>query len=148
MGKTNFMIPRDAGGEAPDGTIWTGEIQAISYTNVSTSATQVTVPGPWYKIYSTTGAHVVFGGKTDLRPATATGADTCFPIPVNGWTDPIYIPDSFRNPATGTGSLYVRAIRSASSNGVLYIAQAFPSPSSRTSSSVVWPTSSSTTTTT
>ena len=94
MSKIDFTIPRDAGGHPPDGTIWTGEIQRLAFTDTCTAATEVTVPGPWYSFYATNVCHIVFGGKTDLRPATATGDDTCYPIPSGSWTEPVYIPDN------------------------------------------------------
>jgi len=138
--------PLWSGRPAPDSDIWTGETQAIAYTDASTAATAITVPGRWFRFFAKTGAHIVMGGKSDLAPASATVSDQCYPLPVAAWTDPVYIPNVFDSAGTGGGTLYIRIIRSATTNGTLYIAAALPSSTSRENVSVHWPTSTSTTT--
>jgi len=138
--------PQWNGEPPPNAGIWTGEIQRIATAATSSAATAITVPGRWFRFYASALCHIVIGGKTDLRPATATGADTCYPVQAGVWSDPVYVPGVFDSAADGTGTLYIRVIRNAA-DGSLFIAAAYPSSASRENVSVHWPTSTSTTTT-
>ena len=123
--------PPAIGGFTPDGSVWTGEVQALDFADTATAATAITVPGRWFRFYATAGCCVNIG-DANIQTATTALQDSCWPIPSGVTTAPIYIPTSFDSAGDGTGTLYISAIRSGASDGTLYICQCYPSSDTRT----------------
>lgn len=126
--------------DRPDGVIWTGEVQAIAFTDTP-GTTAITIPGRWFRFYATTACHLNIGGSVRIHNASASRLDACFPLPAGAWSQPVYIPSTFDSGGDGAGTLYLSVVRN-SANGTLYISQAYPTTDTRT----VGATSTSTTT--
>ena len=153
-----FSVPTDNRGMIPPGTReWTGEVQALAFTDTVTAATKITVPGKWLYFWATEACHITLGDAY-ISAAHATNKNRCFPIPSGkdgaGWCGPFYVPAEFDSKHDGSGDLYVRAVRN-STNGTLYISAAFRSAGltpgaagSTTSTTTTTTTTTSTTTTT
>ncbi|MCP4493366.1 MAG: hypothetical protein GY820_39580 [Gammaproteobacteria bacterium] len=135
---TSGAMERRDGQNEPTGALtWTGEVQAIAFTDTA-GTTKVTVNGSDFLVTATTACHIVFG-PLGIPDATATGADECFYLPANVPTK-IFVPPFFRrDPGAATaegklvqGSLYINVVRN-SADGTLYLSEYLPlAGSSRT----------------
>lgn len=147
--KSGALLRRDGQNEPTGALTWTGEVQAIAFTD-TVAATKITVHGYDFLLTATTACHIVFG-PAQVAAATPTGAGECFYLPANVPTL-VYVPPFFSmNPGASTvegklvqGDLYISIVRNAT-NGTLYIAEAMPVAGTSRSTAL---TSTTTTTTT
>lgn len=115
----------DTAGEPTGAINWTGEVQAIAFTDTA-AATAVSVPGNDFLLVATQACHIVFG-TTRMKAAHATNKGVCFFLPANTYL-PVFVSDIFKfntgdDPTTvEPGTLYVGIVR-ATANGTLYITE-------------------------
>ena len=147
------IVRRDGQGEPTGATTWTGEVQAIAFTD-TVGTTALTINGYDFIITATKACHINFGPQW-VKPASATAEGCCYYIPADTPIQ-IYVPTPFaqdkllatQGERDVQGTLYISIVRNTSTSGTLFIAEARPVAGTSRSTAVTFSSTSTTSITT
>jgi len=123
MAEARQTLRQDALGQWTGAYNWTGESQAIAFTD-TVATTEITLSNLNDLVFvATQDCHINLGARSTINDASATVKNRCYFIKAGVYV-PIYVPEDFmRLSAGGTRQLHISIVRN-SANGTLYISNA------------------------